>query len=508
LSNYFGHFLSVWARQRPQHCAIHYEGKDYSYAWLETQVRLCTDWLIKQDIRLGMRVAYLGLNHPLMLVLLFALARRGAALVPLNYRLTAHEHKQQLVDADVSLLLADATFFEHARGLDVPLFPVSELSHRGDTEFSQAQLRSDALAHSGDDADHMSDDLLLVYTSGTTGTPKGAVLTQDALQWNAINSIHAHDLSSADRVLIALPMFHVGGLNIMLTPALYVGAAVAIHAKFDPAQFLAAINTWRPTLTLLVPATVSALLSHADWPGTNTDCFRLVNTGSSIVPAALLEALQERGIAAAQVYGSTETAPIAIYLRQEDTQRKLGSAGQAALHCRAKVVLKSGIEAPSGEVGEIYVKGPNVMRGYWRNALATQECFDNGWYKTGDLAYQDTDGFFWVVGRSKEMIISGGENIYPAEIESLFENHATIAECAVVGLPDERWGEVPVLAVVFKDTESANTALATDSLIADQLTGKLAKFKWPKRWIAVDSLPKTALGKVRKDLLQEQLSKL
>jgi fatty-acyl-CoA synthase len=513
LSHYFGHFLTVWARQRPAHCAIHFEGKDYSYAWLETQVRHCTVWLSNRGVGPEARVAYLGLNHPSMLVLLFALARQGAALVPLNYRLTVHEHKQQLADADVTLLVVDTTFLDHARALEVPVWPLSDLGDLGNPELSQAQLRLEPTVAYGGGTDHppndyLPNDLLLVYTSGTTGAPKGAVLTQNALLWNAINSIHAHDLTSADRVLIALPMFHVGGLNIMLTPALYVGASVAIHAKFDPALFLTAINTWRPSLTLLVPATVSAILSHADWASTNIDCFRLINTGSSIVPAALLEALQQRGVAAAQVYGSTETAPIAIYLRQEDTRRKLGSAGQAALHCLVKVMLKSGLEAPNGEVGEIYVKGPNVMRGYWRNALATRECFDNGWYKTGDLAYQDTEGFFWVVGRSKEMIISGGENIYPAEIESLFDNHTTIAECAVVGLPDERWGEVPVLAVVFKDPNWVDATRSTDLLMSDQLTGRLAKFKWPKRCIAVDSLPKTALGKVRKDLLREQLSKL
>jgi fatty-acyl-CoA synthase len=228
----------------------------------------------------------------------------------------------------------------------------------------------------------------------------------------------------------------------------------------------------------------------------------LINTGSSIVPKVLLEAWHSRGIAAAQVYGSTETAPIAIYLRQEDTVRKLGSAGMRAMHCQIELVNRHGASCAVDEVGEILVKGPNVMREYWRNARATKESFVNGWFKTGDLAYQDNDGFYWVVGRSKDMIISGGENIYPAEIETLINEHLAVAECAVLGLPDERWGEVPVLVVVLKAGVD-ESVLA--SLLSAQLTDRLAKFKWPKKVLAVHSFPKTALGKVRKDDLRELL---
>jgi fatty-acyl-CoA synthase len=501
MSAYFGEFIQVWAQQRPNKSAIQFQGTEYSYFWLEQQVRHANRWLSDQRVGPGDRVAFIGFNHPLMLVLLFALARNGAILVPLNYRLTAFELSQQIIDSEPVLLVADESFFELAQSLAIPVRPLVELEALGGDQpnHSGASLLPDEYKGNKGTLD---DDLLLVYTSGTTGAPKGAVLTQNALLWNCFNSIHAHDLVSTDRVLIALPMFHVGGLNIMLTPALYVGATLAIEAKFEPSAFLSLVHTWRPTLSILVPATITALIKHPSWFSTDVSSLRLINTGSSIVPKELLEAWHQRGIPAAQVYGSTETAPIAIYLRQEDTERKLGSAGLAALHCHVMLINKDGHSCAVNEVGEILVKGPNVMRRYWRNPECTRESFSDDWFKTGDLAYQDPDGFYWVVGRCKDMIISGGENIYPAEIEMLIAEHKDVVECAVVGLADERWGEVPVLVVVLVD--GADTAMLT-SLLEMQLTGRLAKFKWPKQVHSVKSFTKTALGKIRKDELKKAL---
>jgi fatty-acyl-CoA synthase len=495
---YFGRFISVWAQQRPHAVAIHFENQDYSYAWLEQRIGLAMQWLAIHDIKHGDRVAFIGFNHPMFLVLLFALARLGAVLVPLNYRLTAHEHSQQITNAAPKMLIADNAFAEHARSLHKVFFASTEIEKNLDS----------LTVHSGTTnlAGCLDDDLLIVYTSGTTGAPKGAVLTQNALLWNAINSIHAHDLTSTDRVLVVLPMFHVGGLNIMLTPALYVGASVAIESKFDPGQFLQQVEHWKPTLSLLVPATVSAVLAHPRWPLTDLSSLRLINTGSSIVPGTLLKALHARGIPAAQVYGATETAPIAIYLRQEDTLRKLGSAGQAALHTQAKVVRTDGSTCAVDEVGEIWICGPNVMKGYWQLPEASKQVFEGDWFKTGDLACIDAEGYFWVVGRSKDLIISGGENIYPAEIEGLINEHPLVKESAVVGLPDARWGEVPVLALVLNES-SSEVPSDLNEIVHRQLHEKLARYKWPRHVVAVAEFPKTALGKVKKDVLREQLEK-
>ncbi len=492
--------ISVWAEQRPDAPAIHFDGEDIGYAALERMVRAAALALHKAGIRRGDRVAFLGFNHPQVLVLLFALARIGAMLAPLNFRLAPAEHAKQLQDCAPRLLIFEDAFADRVAALRDALpelygaslerewLPACEAMDLADTA---------AIPHDG----HLDDDLLLVYTSGTTGEPKGAVLTQSALQWNCINSIHAHDLTSDDHVLMGLPLFHVGGLNIMLVPALYVGARVTLHRRFDAGQTLADIAARRPTLTLLVPATIAALLAHPDWPRADLSSLRMVNTGSSVLPVSLLTPWIARGVPAGQVYGSTETCPIAIYLRAEDAARKVGSAGLAAMHCEIRLTAPDGTEAPRGEVGEIRVRGPNLMRGYFGRPEASAAALQDGWYHTGDLARQDDEGFYWVVGRSKDMIVSGGENIYPAELESVLADCADIVDFTVVGIPDQRWGEVPVAVIVRRP----DAALDAGNVLA-LFEQRLARFKFPKRVVFVESLPKTALGKVRKDEVVRELT--
>ena len=496
----FSRCISAWAEQRPDAPAIHFEGEDIDYAALERMVQAAALALRRAGIRRGDRVAFLGLNHPQVLVLLFALARIGAMLAPLNFRLAPAEHVQQLRDCAPRLLIFEDAFAGrfaalrdalpdlYGASLEREWLPACDAMDLADTV---------EIPHDG----HLDDDLLLVYTSGTTGEPKGAVLTQSALQWNCVNSIHAHDLRGDDHVLMGLPLFHVGGLNIMLVPALYVGARVTLHRRFDAGQTLADIAERRPTLTLLVPATISALLAHPDWPGADLSSLRMVNTGSSVLPVSLLTPWIERGVPAGQVYGSTETCPIAIYLRAEDAARKAGSAGLAAMHCEVRLTLPDGSQAARGEVGEIRVRGPNLMRCYFGKPEASAAALQDGWYHTGDLARQDDEGFYWVVGRSKDMIVSGGENIYPAELESVLADCAGIVDFTVVGVPDERWGEVPVAVIVRRPDAAIDTA----GVLA-LFEGRLARFKFPKRVVFVESLPKTALGKVRKDDVVRELT--
>jgi fatty-acyl-CoA synthase len=472
--------------------ALHFEGRDIRYDELRAMVMGYAVALRRAGVRRGDRVAFLGLNHPQMLVLLFGLARVGAMLAPLNSRLALAEHERQLADCAPRLLVYEEAFGGHVAALreSLPWLVTAEL----ESEWTPACARADAgdaleVPHDGT----LDDDLLLVYTSGTTGEAKGAVLTQNALLWNCVNSIHAHDLGGADHVLMALPLFHVGGLNIMLLPALYVGATVTLHRRFDAGQLLADIATRRPTLTLLVPATIAAVLAHPDWPGADLSSLRMVNTGSSVLPVSLLSPWIERGVPAGQVYGSTETCPIAICLRAEDAERKIGSAGLPAMHCEIRLTAPDGSDVARGEVGEIRVRGPNLMRCYFGKPEATDSALQDGWYHTGDLARQDDEGYFWVVGRSKDMIISGGENIYPAEVESVLADCDDIVEATVVGVPDERWGEVPV-AVIVRRPGAALDAAAVLALF----DGRLARFKLPRRIVFVESLPKTALGKVQK----------
>ena len=406
-----------------------------------------------------------------MLVLLFALARLGAILVPLNWRLTAAEHKAILSDCSPKWIAFDADFESHARGLGVPAL-VKNSSQNAEP--------------SGQD----SDDILIVYTSGTTGKPKGAVLTQSALLWNGFNSIHAHDLSQSDHVLTALPLFHVGGLNNQTLPALLAGATVTLHRRFDPGQWLADVARRRPTVSLLVPATLQAVISHPAWATTDLSSLKMLNAGSMVIPDSMIRAFHERGVPVGQIYGCTETAPIAVVLLKEDAIRKLGSTGKPAPHCEVKLVE-----------GEIWVRGPNVMRCYWNDPAGTAAALTpDGWFKTGDLARIDDEGYYWIMGRSKDVIISGGENIYPAELENVLADCPAIAEAAVIGVYDPKWGEAACAFIVRKNSIDEQAVL---KLFRD----RLAKFKHPRRVVFLDSLPKNAMGKVQKFELKKLLER-
>ena len=309
------------------------------------------------------------------------------------------------------------------------------------------------------------------------------MLTQSALLWNGFNSIHAHDLGQSDHVLTSLPLFHVGGLNNQTLPALQAGATVTLHRRFEPGRWLADVAARRPTLSLLVPATMQAVISHPDWEKADLSSLRMLNAGSMVVPGSLIRAFHRRGVPVGQIYGCTETAPIAIVLLKEDAERKLGSAGKPAAHCEVRLVD-----------GEIQVRGPNVMRAYWGDAQATAAAFTpDGWFRTGDLASVDGEGYYWIMGRSKDVIISGGENIYPAELENVLADCPEIAEAAVIGVEDMKWGESAVACVVLRE-KSGLDEVQVQSLFRD----RLARYKHPRRVIFLDSLPKNAMGKVQK----------
>ncbi len=468
--------ISVWierhAARTPDRTAILFEGAALSYRALAERIAFLAGALAARGIVAGDRVALLAMNHPDYLALLFACARLSAMLVPLNWRLAPAEHAQILADAAPNLVIGERAFAASLTGR-APVW-LDEL---------------DALATAPPDRAGAPDrPVLLVYTSGTTGRAKGAILTQDALAWNAVNSQHMHDMTANDRILTFLPMFHVGGLNIQTVPALSLGAEIVLMRRFDPGEALAAIAAKRPTLSLVVPAVMAALIGHPAWPTADLSSLRLLGAGSSIVPVRLIRAFHARGVPVAQVYGATETGPIAIYQKRDDALANEGSTGQPALHCEARL-----------EDGEILIRGPNVATGYWRDPEATRESFADGWFRTGDLGRIDAGGHWWVDERKKDMIISGGENIYPAEIEAALAAHDDVADCAVVARPDARWGEVPVAFVVRR----AGTTVA-DAELRSFLDGRLARFKWPKAFRFVDDLPRNAMGKVQRYALRAQ----
>jgi fatty-acyl-CoA synthase len=421
--------------------------------------------LKSEGVGRGSIVAWLGHNSWDQLATLVACQQLGAVLLPLNWRLAAAEL---------------ARICEHAGAGH--LMGTPEVEALAGAVLAQCRLTPGPIdgVHDGD--------LLMVYTSGTTGRPKGALHTVAGLQANAVAAIAAQGLDARSRVLSVLPLFHVGGLCIQTLPALAAGGQVLLHPRFEPGLWFDAVETWRPSTSLLVPTVMRALLEHPRWPGADLSSLKFVNSGSQIVPRRFIEAFHSRGVPVAQVYGATETGPVSIVLRPDEALDHAGMAGRPAM----------GVQVRLAADGEILLKAPNLMRGYHRDASPVFDA--DGFFHTGDLAVLHEDGFYEVVGRSKELIISGGENIHPAEIENLVAERADIAECAVVGLPDERWGEVPVLAVVARPGQTVDEV----ALLAG-LAGRIARFKQPHRVVQMDSLPRTALGKVQRAELARAL---
>jgi fatty-acyl-CoA synthase len=485
----------------PDKPALHFESATLSYAELAARIEK-TARALKSELGVsrGDRIAILSLNRPDYLVLLYACARLGAMLVPLNWRLAVAEQLFILSDAAAKVLVLEKAF---AAVLPAIQANMPETSVVGLDFTPPRGVGFDALLMRGrgdgrNPHGDLSSPLLIVYTSGTTGRPKGAVLRQEALLWNGVMSQHMHGLTSDDHVLTVLPFFHVGGLNIQTTPALQHGATVTIHSRFAPDTALACFERDRPTLTVLVPATIQAVTDHPAWATTDLSSLKAISTGSTVVPPHLIGRFIARGVPVLQVYGSTETCPIAVYTRLGGDLSREGSTGLPGLCCEAAILDDAGNELPPETPGEIAVRGPNVFVEYWGNEEATREALHDGWYRSGDIGRRDAEGYFWVHDRKKNLIISGGENIYPAEVERVLLEHADVAECGVIGRPDPRWDEVPIAYVIRRKGCSVDA----EGLKA-HIQLQLARFKVPREIVFVEDLPRTALGKVQHFMLKQ-----
>ncbi len=466
-------------------------GARLSYRTLNLRARALAAWLAERHgVRQGDRVAALAANSPEYLDALFACALLGAILTPLNWRLTPPELAGILRDCEPVALLCDepqralAAAGVRAAGLAAPL--VEMASFPG----ADAALAARAAPFGSDDGEEIA---LILYTSGTTGVPKGAMLSHRMLTWNAINTQISWGLRENDIAPISAPFFHAGGLNVLTTPLYHLGGTVVLQRDTSPAETLRVIAAERCTVAFAVPTVFQMMMERPEFQSADLSSLRFCITGGSSCPLPIIAGYAARGLEFRQGYGLTEVGVNCFSLAPEDAMRKAGSVGRPVFHSRARLVDEQGRDVALGAVGELALAGPHVCSGYWRRPQATAEAMPDGWWRTGDLAQVDDEGYYFIVGRRKDLFISGGENVYPAEVEGALALHPGIAEVAVIGRPDPRWGEVGLAVVVPRQPG----ALAAQDVLMF-CDGKLARYKIPKAVVFTDSLPRNAMGKVVK----------
>ena len=481
-------------------------GRELSYGDFELRTNSLADALARHGVGRGDRVALVTLNSPHMLEVLFAVAKLGAVAVPINFRLSAPEIRFILEDSGAEVVFASSqtsdTVAEAAAKTAVRhRFEIPSAAERGSGAVSQFET----LVSEGDstrvEKDISEDDLaMLMYTSGTTGSPKGAMLTHGNILWNVFNSftLAGEGMTPHDVNLSAAPLFHIGALGIFTLPLVYTGGTTVIMETFDPEAWLDGVERYRPSLAFCVPAMWAVLDASPTIDRRDLGSLRYVLSGGAPCPVVLIESMGRRGLKFVEGFGMTETAPYAAVLNGDDLVDHAGSIGKPVMHVDLKVVDDQGEDLEAGEVGELAIRGRNVFVGYWNRPEATEQAFGNGWFLSGDLARRDEDGCYWIVDRKKDMIISGGENVYATEVEQVIYRHPDVAEVAVIGRPDPRWGEAVTAVVVC----SSDRDLGEDELIA-WTRERLAAFKCPRTVVFLDALPRTATGKVLKRELRK-----
>lgn len=484
--------------------ALTFEGQTWTYGEFMDRIDRFAAVLVAGGIERGDRVGYLGLNHPNFFVTMFAANRLGATFVPINFRLTGPELAFIAKDAGIHTIVADDMHMaelDRVRG-ELPCERYIGSEAGGDGWEVQDDLIAATEPIVGGVAVDSDEIAVIMYTSGTTGTPKGAMLTHGNLCWNNINALHAIDLSTEEVSLVVAPLFHIGGLNVTTLICWQKGGEVVLHRAFDPGAALEAIPEYGVTNMFGVPAMFLFMSQHPAFDETDFTSVRVIVVGGAPVPEPLTKLYLSKGVPFAQGYGLTETSPMCTFLLPDYALEKVGSAGFGCLYTDVEVFGPDGEIVPRGERGEVCIKGPSVMKGYWNRPDATAEAIDsNGWFHSGDVGVMDDDGFLFIVDRLKDMVISGGENVYPAEVESVLYEHPKIGEVAIIGMPDERWGEAVTAVVACVEDEDVTLAE-----LRDFAGESLAKFKLPIRLHTVDALPRNPAGKVLKFELREQFA--
>jgi len=486
------------ARMTPGKPALVQAGHVTTYAELEHRSTRLALGLRQRGVGRGDRVAFLGLNSVELVETMFAVAKLGAVFLPVNTRLAPPELRHVLEDSGTRLLIWQAGFASavespQVAGLALDLFRLEP----GDDGAGLTTL----FGPDDEPIDEpvMLDDLFMIqYTSGTSGRPKGVMLTHANIVWNVFNLLVDIDLGSDEVALVTAPLFHTAALNQVLFPTILKGGMALLEAKFDADRAIDLIEQERVTLLFGVTSMYLALAATKRFAEADLSTLRSALSGGAPIPESLLQTWLDRGLMITQGYGLTEASPGATMLRAADGVRKLGSAGTACFFTDVRVVTPTMGAVDVHEPGEVLVSGPNVSAGYWRDPAATDDAFTEGWLRTGDLAVVDEEGYLTVVDRLKDMYISGGENVYPAEVEQVIHTHPAIAEAAVIGVPDERWGEVGRAVVTLRDG-----AELTEAELLAHLDGRLARYKLPKSVVVVRELPHNASGKLVKSRVKE-----
>ncbi|MCE6996281.1 long-chain fatty acid--CoA ligase [Saccharothrix sp. S26] len=496
-----GSWTARRVRKTPEKVAVIHGDRGWTYRQLHERVLRLAHGLRGMGVGPGDRVAYLGPNHPAFLETLFAAGVLGAVFVPLNTRLAPAEVAHVLTDSGSDVLVhapEQASLVQALRGEVGPLRLIA-LDEPAEGETSYEAVIASSPTDPIDEPVTLDDLCLIMYTSGTTGRPKGAMLTHGNITWNTVNVLVDVDLAADEVTLVVAPLFHTAGLNMTCLPTLIKGGTVVLMPAFDAAEVLDRIEAHRVTYMFGVPTMYNAIAASPRWEHADLSSLRQVNCGGAPVPESTIRTYQRRGLSFSQGYGMTETSPGALYLTKEMSRAKAGTAGVPHFFTDVRVVGPDLTEVAPGEKGEIVISGPTVMRGYWQCPAETERAFGpDDWFHSGDIATPDEDGYIAVVDRLKDVIISGGENIYPAEVESALHEHPAIAECTVIGVPDARWGEVGRAVVTVKPGAEEPSAPDVLAFLRDRLAG----YKIPKSVVFVDELPHSATGKLLKKLVR------
>lgn len=483
-------------------------GRRFTFAELNERADRAARMLTGLGLGKGERVAVLLPTCHQFVEVFYGAARAGLVVVPLNWRLVANELSFMLRDSGATVLVFDAEYDAvvaelHGSDGNDDGTPVTRWLRIGadgpdwaadfDALVDQAAPEPISAVGDGDDP------LFIMYTSGTTGLPKGAVHTHDSVQWCLLTMQVSVDMRFRDRYLISLPLFHVAALA-PLVGCVYGGATIVMVRQFDPRRIWEVFRDEQITTTLAVPAMLNFMLPTYQPELRESLALRWIMSGASPVPPSLIKSYADLGFEVHQVYGLTESCGPGCVIGPDDAMSHIGSTGKAFFHTDIRIVDEHGADAASGVAGEILIRGRHIMAGYWNRPAATAETVIDGWLHTGDIAVRDADGFVYIQDRIKDMIISGGENVYPAEIEDVLLSHPGIADVAVLGMKSAKWGESPLAVVVRADPDLDEAAVLT------HCEGKLARYKLPKRAVFVDAIPRTPTGKALKRVLRETFS--